>query len=75
MHINCILNQIHENRKGPRAMMLLKLLVAIIIWPGNRFCEAVGQDPADDNGMLRGFVNNIAWGVPAVALIWYLIGP
>lgn len=56
-------------------MKALKILIAIIIWPGDRFCAAVGQDPADDNGMLRGFVNNIAWGVPIVALVWFLVGP
>lgn len=55
-------------------MKILKKIIAIIIWPGDRFCEAVGQDPVDDNGMLRGFVNNIAWGVPIVALIWYSFG-
>ncbi|MGB0410319.1 MAG: hypothetical protein ACPGFA_01925 [Pikeienuella sp.] len=56
-------------------MKFLKMLGAIIIWPGNRFCAAVGQDPREDNGMLRGFVNNIVWGVPIIALIWYAIGP
>ncbi|MEM7267867.1 MAG: hypothetical protein AAF401_01300 [Pseudomonadota bacterium] len=50
-------------------MAALRLLIAIIIWPGDRFCEAVGQDPYEDNGMLRGFVNNIAWGVVAVLVI------
>lgn len=56
-------------------MKLLKLLVAIIIWPGDKFCAAVGQDPAEDNGMLRGFINNLAWGIPIVALIWITLGP
>lgn len=56
-------------------MKLLKLLLSIAIWPGNKFCAAVGQDPADDNGMLRGFINNLAWGIPAVTLIWIFVGP
>lgn len=55
-------------------MKLLNLLLKIIIWPGDRFCAAVGQDPKEDNGMLRGFINNLAWGIPIVALVWFIIG-
>lgn len=52
-------------------MAILRTLLSILIWPGNRFCEIVGQDPYEDNGMLRGFVNNIAWGFVAVVILWF----
>ncbi len=51
-------------------MTILKFLLNIAIWPGNRFCESVGASPQDDSGMLRGFVNSIVWGaVAAITMI------
>ena len=52
-------------------MAFLKFMLSVIIWPGDRFCEIVGQDPREDSGMLRGFVNNIAWGLIAVIVLWF----
>ena len=52
-------------------MAVLRKLLSIVIWPGNQFCEIVGQDPYEDNGMLRGFVNNIVCGVVAVVILWF----
>lgn len=54
-------------------MRLIKYPLKIILWPGNKFCEAVGQDPHEDNGLLRGFVNNIVWGVLIVIIMARLI--
>ncbi|MEX2518235.1 MAG: hypothetical protein WD969_02750 [Paracoccaceae bacterium] len=44
-------------------MRLIKYPLKLFLWPGNWFCAAVGQDTREDNGMLRGFINNIFWGV------------
>ena len=47
-------------------MSLIKAVLKIIIWPGDQFCRMTGQNPREDSGMLRGFVNNIVWGFVAV---------
>ena len=47
-------------------MAILRTMLAVILWPGDQFCRMTGQDPREDSGMLRGFVNNIVWGVFAV---------
>ncbi|MGB0506318.1 MAG: hypothetical protein ACPGGK_08985 [Pikeienuella sp.] len=54
-------------------MRYLDYLIAIIIWPGDKFCRVVGQKPREDSGMLRGFVNNIVWGFVCVVILWYAI--
>ncbi len=51
-------------------MIILKTLLHLAIWPGNRFCQAIGASPSDDSGMLRGFINSIFWGaVMAIIMI------
>lgn len=45
------------------------LLLNGLIWPGQAFCEAVGQDPHEDGGMLRGYVNSIVWGLAAAVVV------
>lgn len=52
-------------------MAILRKLLSILIWRGNRFSQIVGQDPYEDNGMLRGFVNNLAWGLIAMIILWF----
>ena len=47
-------------------MRILKPFLAVILLPGDQFCRMTGQDPREDSGMLRGFVNNIVWGAVAV---------
>ena len=51
---------------------LVKLL-DIFLWPGDRFCMIVGSSPKDDNGMLRGFINSIVWGLLAVMVLWRVL--
>lgn len=50
-------------------MSALRFLTAIILFPGDQFCRMTGQNPKEDSGMLRGFVNNIAWGVVVVIVL------
>lgn len=54
-------------------MRFLRFLVQIIIWPGDQFCRMTGQNPREDSGMLRGFVNNVFWGFICVIILWYAI--
>ena len=50
-------------------MPVVRTVGAFVLWPGNTVCRIVGQDPMKDSGMLRGFVNSIAWGVIAVIVL------
>lgn len=50
-------------------MPILRSLMAFFLWPGNVVCRTVGQNPLDDGGMLRGFVNSIAWGLVSVVVL------
>ncbi|WP_340107710.1 hypothetical protein [Pikeienuella sp. HZG-20] len=54
-------------------MGFLRLLLGIVLWPGNRFCAMVGQDVREDSGMLRGFINNLFWGAVIVATLAILL--
>lgn len=45
------------------------MLLNAFLWPGDRFCEMVGSSVEGDAGLLRGFVNSIAWGLVAVLVI------
>lgn len=50
-------------------MLVVRAVVAFLLWPGNTICRVVGQDPMLDSGMLRGFANSIAWGMIAVIVL------
>ena len=50
-------------------MTVLRSILTVILWPGDQFCRLTGQDPKEDSGMLRGFVNNIAWGAVALVML------
>ena len=47
-------------------MQILSIALNVFLWPGNRFCESMGVSPKDDNGMLRGFINSLVWGIVLV---------
>lgn len=44
-------------------MAVLQTALNVFLWPGNRFCAWLDTSPADDSGMLRGFINSVVWGV------------
>ena len=50
-------------------MLILRTLLMVFIWPGDRFCERLGASPMEDSGMLRGFINSIAWGIVVVLIM------
>ena len=52
------------------AMAILKLILALAIMPGDRFCAMVGASPQDDSGMLRGFINSIFWGAVLAIILF-----
>jgi len=54
-------------------MSALTRTLHLFLWPGNRFCGLIGSSPAEDSGMLRGFINSIVWGLIAAILIWKLL--
>ena len=58
-----------SNAHMRHAMAILKTLLDIFLWPGNTFCAGIGASPQDDSGMLRGFINSIAWGIVAVIIM------
>lgn len=51
-------------------MPLLIALLTVFLWPGNAMCAAMGTTPAEDSGMLRGFMNSLVWGIVAVIVLW-----
>ncbi|MCI4665383.1 MAG: hypothetical protein MRY74_11740 [Neomegalonema sp.] len=51
---------------------MMQGLFQILIWPGDKICALIGQNPKDDSGMLRGFVNNVFYGGVAALLILLL---
>ncbi len=51
-------------------MAILKLILALAIMPGDRFCAMVGASPQDDSGMLRGFINSIFWGAVLAIILF-----
>ena len=54
-------------------MAILRTLLMVFIWPGNRFCERLGTSPHDDSGMLRGFINSIVWGGVISVVLWNVL--
>ena len=50
-------------------MTALNAVLQTLLWPGNLFCAWVDQDPRQDSGMLRGFINSIAWGLVVVLIM------
>ena len=54
-------------------LRLLRLLVAVLIWPGDKVCAYIGLDPMSDSGMFRGFVNNVVWGGVAILAMYALM--
>jgi hypothetical protein len=54
-------------------MPVVRAVGAFVLWPGNTVCRIVGQDPMMDSGMLRGFINSIAWGLVAVIVLGFTL--
>lgn len=50
-------------------MIALNAMLQTFLWPGNQFCTWIDQDPKQDSGMLRGFINSIAWGIVVVLIM------
>ena len=50
-------------------MPAIRAVGIFFLWPGNTACRIVGQDPMKDGGMLRGFINSIAWGLVAIIVL------
>ena len=54
-------------------MLILRTLLMVFIWPGDRFCERLGASPMEDSGMLRGFINSIVWGGVISIVLWNVL--
>ena len=51
------------------AMTALNMMLQTFLWPGDRFCAWIEQNPKVDSGMLRGFINSIVWGIVVVLIM------
>lgn len=54
-------------------MKYVRQAATVVAYPGNWFCERVGNRPEEDNGLLRGFVNNVVWGGVSVIIVWLIM--